>query len=161
MAPANTCHFYYNTPYGPITVESRGNKVCFIGTGRLVRNTTYAATPQSNACATEILQYLCGRRKSFSIDGGQEGSQFQQLVWNEVRKIPYGKHCTASDIAQRIGHPKSHKAVGAALRANKLAILVPTHRVTTTAGKPWGIGKDANIRAALLHFEEQQLKAGN
>lgn len=158
MAPANASHYCYNTPYGPITVEAKRKHVCFVGIGRLERATTYSPSETGNICATEILQYLSGRRKVFTVPQAQPGSEFQHAVWTEVCKIPYGQHRTAAQIAQNIGRPSSHKAVGAALRANQLAIIVPTHRVTNTSGKAWGVGKEARIRDALLHMEEKYLK---
>lgn len=158
MAPANVSHYCYNTPYGPITVEAKRKRVCFVGIGRLGRAGSYAPSETGNICATEILQYLSGRRKVFTVPCAQEGSEFQQAVWAEVCKIPYGQHRTAAQIAASIGHAGSHKAVGAALRANQLAIIVPTHRVTNAKGRAWGTGKESRIRAALLHMEEEYLE---
>lgn len=157
MATANPSYYRYNTPHGVITVAVRGNKVIAVTIGPATEDYPFEPTPVGNKAATEILQYLSGKRRWFSVEVSQQGSDFQKAVWKEVSKIPYGQHRTAAEVAEAIGHPGSHKAVGQALRANKIALIVPTHRVTNAQGKPWGTGKPAALRAAFLKLEEESL----
>ncbi len=81
------------------------------------------------------------------------GTAFQQRVWQALRDIPAGKTATYAEIAQRIGAPKSVRAVGAACGANPVAIAVPCHRVVRTdgglSGYRWGVEK----KRALLDRE--------
>lgn len=157
MAPAKASHYHYITPHGAITIGTKGNYVTFVALGAVPLASDYAPSATGSKAATEILQYLSGKRRWFSVNFKQDGSEFQKLVWKEITCIPYGQTRTASEIAKAIGHAGSHKAVGQALRANKLAILVPTHRVVTAQGQAWGAGKPAALRAALLHLEKKQL----
>lgn len=157
MAPAKASHYHYATPHGAITIETKGSNVIFVSLGAVDLASEYAPSSVGNRAATEILEFLSGKRRWFSVAFKQDGSEFQKLVWKEVCRIPYGQHRTAAQIADAIGHSGSHKAVGSALRASRLMMLVPTHRVTNAAGKPWGTGKDARIRAAILKIEEDTI----
>ena len=70
------------------------------------------------------------------------GTEFQKLVWKEILKIPYGETRTYSQIAESIGRPSSVRAVANACGQNKLAIIVPCHRVVGKngiGGYKWGI----------------------
>jgi len=79
----------------------------------------------------------------------QPGTPFQQKVWKEVCKIPYGKTRTYEEIAKRIGKPKSVRAVANAIGANTLAVVVPCHRVIrkdgSLGGYRWGIPKKKKL----------------
>ena len=77
-------------------------------------------------------------------------------VWNAVADIPYAQTATAADIACRIGHAGAHRAVGAAARACPFAIAVPLHRLVRANGQPWGEGKPARVRGALLKLEQSR-----
>jgi AraC family transcriptional regulator of adaptative response/methylated-DNA-[protein]-cysteine methyltransferase len=82
------------------------------------------------------------------------GTAFQQRVWNALRKIPLGATATYTEIARRIGRPKSVRAVARACGANPLAVAIPCHRVIRTDGSPsgyrWGIAR----KMALLEREQ-------
>ena len=71
-----------------------------------------------------------------------KGTEFQRMVWKEILKIPRGTTRTYSEIAISIGKPNSHRAVANACGQNKLAVLVPCHRVvgkSNLGGYKWGI----------------------
>ena len=101
-------------------------------------------------------EYLAGKRTSFSLPLSPCGTAFQQQVWEAVADIPYGQTATAADIACRIGHAGAHRAVGAAARACPFAIAVPLHRLVRANGQPWGEGKPARVRGALLKLEQSR-----
>lgn len=77
------------------------------------------------------------------------GTAFQILVWNALRQIPPGTTASYTDIAQRIGKPKAVRAVAAACAANKIAIVIPCHRVVRTdetiSGYRWGVERKAEL----------------
>ena len=81
------------------------------------------------------------------------GTPFQNKVWEEILKIPYGETRTYSDIATAIGNPKGYRAVANTCGENKLALIVPCHRVVGKnnyiGGYKWGVDK----KAWLLKFE--------
>ena len=71
------------------------------------------------------------------------GTAFQQLVWQALQRIPAGSTATYTEIATRIGSPKSVRAVGRACGANPLAVAIPCHRVVRNdgglSGYRWGV----------------------
>lgn len=77
----------------------------------------------------QLDEYARGERRSFDFPVGQRGTEFQQRVWQILREIPYGKTRTYGDIAKDLGMPKGARAVGSAIGANRLFVVVPCHRV--------------------------------
>ena len=82
-------------------------------------------------------------------------SHFQQLVWEEIEKIPYGKTMTYKEIAIKIGRPKSSRAVANACGKNPLPIIRPCHRVICSNGSLGGysLGSGKKLKQALIRLE--------
>lgn len=93
--------------------------------------------------SAKIIQQLEGRCDEVDVPLDAKGTAFQQRVWRELRKIPYGSTKTYTQIARAIGHPQSSRAVGRACATNPVSIVVPCHRVIRAdgqlAGYRWGI----------------------
>ena len=81
------------------------------------------------------------------------GTAFQQRVWQALREIPAGSTATYTEIAQRIGLPKSVRAVARACAANALAVAIPCHRVVRTDGSLSGYRWGVERKRALLDKE--------
>ena len=147
--------FYsYPGPSGTITITSSEKGVVHVSfDGWHVEGSTKKPTVISNNAATQLSEYLTGKRKSFDIPLDLAGTEFQLLVWNEMTRIPYGTSITCTELAKRIGREGSYRMVGAAVRANPLTIIVPSHRVTNAAGKPLGVGLSAKRLQNVLAFE--------
>jgi len=90
--------------------------------------------------------------KGFPTIGIPEGTEFQQAVWNELKKIPRGQTRTYSQIAAAIGSPKAVRAVGSACGANPLPVFIPCHRVVAKNG-PGGFGSGLPWKILLLTME--------
>lgn len=101
----------------------------------------------------QIIEYLNGRRKSFSLPLDLRGTDFQKKVWNELIKIPYGETRTYKDIARSINVPQGYRAVGNALNKNPVLIVVPCHRVIGSDGKLTGFRGGLELKAKLLELE--------
>lgn len=84
--------------------------------------------------------------------GKPEGTEFQQAVWNAMRKIPRGQTRTYGEIAAAIGRPKAVRAVGTACGANPLPVLIPCHRVVAANGLG-GFGSGLPWKKLLLRME--------
>ena len=78
------------------------------------------------------------------------GTAFQRRVWKELQRIPAGKTASYSQVADRIGFPKSARAVAHACGANALAVAIPCHRVLRTDGNISGYGWGVDRKRALL-----------
>ena len=150
---SDRCTFYtYPTAFGPLTLGSDGEGVSAVVFGDMQLTGAFAPADVTNRAATEIMEYLAGKRTAFTVALSLRGTPFQRDVWRAVANIPYGHTRTARDVAATLGAPESFRAVGAALKACPTPLLVPTHRIVTTAGKP-----TSDVNAALLKLEQQPL----
>jgi len=101
----------------------------------------------------QIRLYLARRLKKFDVPIDLIGTDFQKFVWGETMKIPYGETITYSELAKRIHNPKAYRAVGNALGANPLPIIVPCHRVIASDGSLGGYSGGIKIKEFLLGLE--------
>lgn len=90
---------------------------------------------------------------SIPLDGA--GTPFQRAVWDELRRIPLGETRTYGEIAAALGKPGASRAVGAANAANRIAILIPCHRVVAAGGKLGGYAYGSALKAEILRRERQ------
>ena len=105
-------------------------------------------------CLEEENDALCGVH--FCPDGAPlaaKGTPFQQAVWAQLRKIPYGEVRTYGQLAAALGKPKASRAVGSACHRNPLCIVVPCHRVIGADGSLTGYAEGLDIKEYLLELE--------
>lgn len=102
----------------------------------------------------ELVEYLAGRRTFFTVPVDLGGvAEFQDRVLAEARRIPFGGVESYAALARRIGHPRAARAVGNALGANPVPVLVPCHRVIRGDGT-WGhYAFGATLKTRLLELE--------
>ena len=99
-------------------------------------------------------EYFEGRFESLDhIPVDAAGTAFQQLVWSAMREIPAGTTVTYGQLARRIGHPGSSRAVGMASGSNPVPIVVPCHRVIGADGALTGYGGGLDRKRWLLAHE--------
>jgi methylated-DNA-[protein]-cysteine S-methyltransferase len=116
--------------------------------------------------ATQLREYLTGERSAFDLPHLRAtGNAFEQLVWAELVRIPYGETASYGEIARRIGHPGAARAVGRANARNPIAIVVPCHRVIGSDGSLTGYAGGLDLKRALLALEtaptaQQELSLG-
>jgi len=101
----------------------------------------------------QLGEYFDGKRKEFSLPLHFEGTPFQKKVWNALRKIPYGETRSYEWVALDIGTPKAVRAVGNAVGANPIPIVIPCHRVIRKNGELGGYGYGAAMKKKLLEME--------
>jgi O-6-methylguanine DNA methyltransferase len=101
----------------------------------------------------QLSEYLSGGRREFSLPLDLRGTAFQLAVWRELLKIPYGKTSFYGEIAARIGRPNAARAVGAAIGANPVPVIVPCHRVIGKNGDLVGFGGGIDLKRRLLALE--------
>lgn len=101
----------------------------------------------------ELDAYFAGALREFRVPCIARGTEFQHHVWNALREIPFGSVTSYRAIAQRIGNPKSVRAVGAANGANPIPIIVPCHRVIGSDGALTGFGGGVERKQWLLEHE--------
>ncbi len=103
----------------------------------------------------EMEEYFDGKRKTFSAKLHTPGTEFQQLVWNELQNIPYGKTISYLGEAKKLSRPKSVRAVANANGQNRIAIIIPCHRVIGSDGSLTGYGGGLGRKKWLIDFEKE------
>jgi AraC family transcriptional regulator of adaptative response/methylated-DNA-[protein]-cysteine methyltransferase len=102
---------------------------------------------------TEIAEYFAGTRRDFAVPLAPAGTPFQERVWAELHRIPYGETISYETLAERIGQPTARRAVATANGMNRLAILIPCHRVIGKDGSLTGYGGGLWRKRLLLELE--------
>lgn len=105
----------------------------------------------------QLLEYFAGERTVFDIPLSLTGTDFQLKVWDELKKIPYGKTVCYGDIAAAVNNPKACRAVGMAIHCNPVGIIVPCHRVIGKNGSLTGFAAGLDIKQKLLTLEKSLL----
>jgi methylated-DNA-[protein]-cysteine S-methyltransferase len=103
--------------------------------------------------ATQLDEYFAGERTDFDLPLAPHGTEFQQRVWAMLRDIPYGETTTYGTLADRLGNPKTVRAVGLANGRNPIAVIIPCHRVIGADGSLVGFGGGLDRKRALLAHE--------
>jgi methylated-DNA-[protein]-cysteine S-methyltransferase len=102
----------------------------------------------------QLDEYLEGERKGFDIPVLMVGTDFQKGVWNAVMRVPYGATSTYSQIARDIGKERAVRAVGNAMAANPIVIIIPCHRIIGSGGELVGYGGGLSLKRRLLTLEQ-------
>jgi AraC family transcriptional regulator of adaptative response/methylated-DNA-[protein]-cysteine methyltransferase len=101
----------------------------------------------------QLKEYFDGKRSKFELPLDFPGTEFQVKVWNELLKIPYGKTISYEELANKTGHRGACRAVGTANGMNRMAIIIPCHRVVNKGGKLGGYGGGLWRKQWLLNLE--------
>lgn len=101
----------------------------------------------------ELDEYSAGHRQIFSVPLLLAGSEFQQQVWRQLIKVPYGSSVSYLGLSKRIGNEKAIRAVANANGANAISIIVPCHRVIGSDGKLVGYAGGLDTKKRLLAME--------
>ena len=156
MAQAQSTYFTYATPHGPVTLRATSHGIAEVVFANAQLEGRCAPSPSTTEAATQLQEYLAGKRKSFDVPLDLQGSSFQKAVWTELCAIPYASTATAASIAEAMGKPGAHRSVGTAIRQNKLAPFVPSHRALA----PNATGKQANVFRAFQALERKHAQDG-
>ncbi len=103
----------------------------------------------------QLKEYFDGTRQEFTIPLDIVGTDFQELVWNELRKIPYGETRSYGEQAMALNRPSSVRAVANANGSNMIAIIIPCHRVIGADGSLTGYGGGLDRKKWLLEHEKK------
>lgn len=101
----------------------------------------------------QLDEYFHGRRREFTVPLHAPGTPFQMRVWAELRRIPSGTTTTYGRLAEAIGQPNAVRAVARANGDNRIAILIPCHRVIGSTGELVGYGGGLWRKRKLLELE--------
>jgi methylated-DNA-[protein]-cysteine S-methyltransferase len=101
----------------------------------------------------QLDEYFSGKRKFFNLPVLLSGTPFQFQVWEAVNKIPFGQTTSYLKLSQALGNPGAIRAVGAAIGANPILIVVPCHRIIGTNGQLTGYAGGLDRKELLLELE--------
>lgn len=112
-------------------------------------------SPVLDKARTQLREYFAGKRTEFQIPVSLSGTAFQQSVWNAVDGIPFGKVLSYGEVGHETGRPTAGRAVGGAVGANPVPIIIPCHRVLASDGRITGYsgGNGIETKAWLLDHE--------
>lgn len=105
------------------------------------------------AAAAQLRAYFAHELRTFALPLEARGSDFQRRVWRALCEVPFGGTISYGELARRIARPSAARAVGAALAANPLPILIPCHRVVAADGSIGGFSGPSGAKAWLLRHE--------
>ena len=118
-------------------------------------------TPLLERVAAQLREYFAGKRKKFTFPLAPRGTEFQQRVWDELLRIPYGATVSYGELAARCGNPSAQRAVARANATNPIAVVVPCHRVIGADGTLTGYGGGLDKKRRLLELEGALLPMGS
>lgn len=113
--------------------------------------------PHLQQTEEQIKEYFAGERKLFTVPLHTPGTDFQQSVWKVLQDIPYGQTRSYLEQATILGNPKAVRAVASANGHNRIAIIIPCHRVLGSDGKLVGYGGGLHRKKWLLDLEKCSL----
>ena len=112
--------------------------------------------PLMHRVQAELDAYFQGSLRDFSFDLQCSGTAFQEQVWQALREIPYGQMRSYADVARRVEQPDAVRAVGRANAENRIAIIIPCHRVVGSSGDLVGYGGGLWRQKYLLSLEQSE-----
>ncbi|MEM7485106.1 MAG: methylated-DNA--[protein]-cysteine S-methyltransferase [Bacteroidota bacterium] len=156
------------TPIGPMFICATENGVCllefvdrrmleteFKDLQRLLKAKIITGTnAHIKQAKKELSEYFLGTRKVFDVQVHTPGTAFQNSVWDNLKKIPFGETVSYKQQAERIGKPKAVRAVAFTNGLNRIAIMIPCHRVIGTNGQLRGYGGGIERKRWLLNHEK-------
>ena len=143
---------YYKSPIGNLEIVCENNELISLSLCKYAKEER-KDSDLIKSIKLQLDEYFFCKRQIFDIKINLKGSDFQKLVWNELRKIPCGETRSYSDIAESIGNKNAQRAVGLACNKNPIMIIIPCHRVISKKGDLGGFAHGNEIKQKLLQSE--------
>lgn len=163
---------WIESPLGPLVAGATDRGVCLLeysdrrlletqleGVRQRIGPVLPGSHPLLDQLRGELAEYFAGTRREFTVPLEYPGTPFQVKVWNGLRKIPYGETLSYEKLAWSVGAPGAQRAVGHANGQNRLAIIIPCHRVVNKDGKLGGYGGGLWRKQLLLDLERGEQTA--
>jgi AraC family transcriptional regulator of adaptative response/methylated-DNA-[protein]-cysteine methyltransferase len=161
----------FETPLGLLMAGATDRGLCFVQFGETHEeleamlhaeypNATHEQMrephdPQFTAWVQALKQHLAGEQPHLDLPADIRATAFQLRVWNYLQSIPYGEVRSYTEVAQAIGRPTAARAVAHACASNKLALVIPCHRVIRGSGELGGYKWGLPRKRALIDRERQ------
>jgi methylated-DNA-[protein]-cysteine S-methyltransferase len=148
----------FDSPIGAITIEATNEKITSLTMGQ--SNATFGSSKILGEAKRQLGAYFAGQLTKFDLPVQLEGTEFQKAVWNQIAKVGFGKTTSYAQIAKKLGKPLASRAVGGAVGANPVPLIVGCHRVLGASGKITGYsgGDGLPTKRLLLQLESIDYK---
>lgn len=151
---------YHRTPVGVAFITADDTHITKVS----IRDETVEETTTDSPLLLEAIkqldEYFAGERKDFDLPLNQPGTDFQQEVWQELLKIPYGKTISYGQQSDKMKNPLAIRAIAAANGKNNLWVIVPCHRVIGSNGSLTGYAGGLWRKQWLLEHEARVMGTG-
>lgn len=160
----------FTTPLGPMFVCATERGICLLEfTDRRMLETEFrdlqrllnariiaGENSHTRQAEKQINEYFCAKRQRFDLSLDAPGSEFQRTVWQALCEVPYGQTSYYQALSALTGKPDAARAVAAANGANRIAIVIPCHRIIGKDGSMTGYGGGMARKAWLIEHERKQ-----
>ena len=143
-----------DSPLGKIEINGDNSgivSVLFLDSDKVAISKTIPS--ELKEVVVQLKEYFNGERKKFTLKLSPKGTDFQQRVWEELKKIPYGRTVSYQQIANQLGNPKVIRAAASANGKNPIPIIIPCHRVIGSDGSLTGYAGGLHRKKLLLDLE--------
>lgn len=155
-----------DTPLGPMVAGAADDGICLLEFSdrpllpkqlrrveERIGRPAAATHPHLDRLDTQLAEYFAGKRQAFDLPLMLAGTGFQERVWARLLEVPYGRTISYDELARRAGSPGGSRAAGRANGDNRIAIVVPCHRVIRANGDLGGYGGGLRRKRFLLDLE--------
>lgn len=150
------------TPIGRIAIGATDSGVSDLeilvsGKSRSEFAETASAKAHATKAAGQLREYFDGSRTKFELDLDLVGTKFQKLVWAQIATIGFGEDKNYGEIARNLENPKASRAVGAAVGANPIPIIIGCHRVLGSDRRLTGYSGGEGLKTKLWLLEHERI----
>ncbi len=147
-----------DSPLGPLTITASNQTITAVTIGPNPSSKPSVSPADADVlrrAATQLGEYFEGARTTFDLPLHWSGTRFQEAIWSELTKIPFGHKLTYDQLGQRAGLGRAPRAVGGAVGRNPIPIIVPCHRILGASGTITGYSAGDGIptKEKLLRHE--------
>ncbi len=155
MITPQLAHTFYETAVGTLTITAHEKGLVQLNwvKSSIILGDEDPNHPILRKTVKQLDEYFAKKRQQFDLPLDMRGTTFQKEAWQALQEIGYGKTCSYSEQAKRIGRSKAFRAVGSANGKNPLPIIVPCHRVISASGKMAGYTGGLDKKIFLLAHE--------
>ncbi|WP_082513321.1 MULTISPECIES: methylated-DNA--[protein]-cysteine S-methyltransferase [unclassified Leifsonia] len=149
------------SPIGRIEITSDGEQITSLSIerdGRLPHDHEEAAsTAVLSEAVRQLGEYFAGERTKFDLPVRLAGTEFQRAVWAELQQLDFGQFTSYGEIGAAIGRPGSGRAIGGAVGANPVPIIVGCHRVLSSTGRITGFSAGEGIPTKVWLLDHESI----
>ncbi len=148
----------FESPIGAITIESANEKITRLTIGETKPH--FGSSKILSEAKRQLNAYFAGKLTAFDLPVQLKGTEFQKAVWKQIAKVGFGKTTSYAKIAEKLGKPLASRAVGGAVGANPVPLIVGCHRVLGASGNITGYsgGEGLPTKRLLLQLESIDYK---